>query len=391
MAENSDLEKTENATPRRLEKAREEGDVPRSRDLATCTILLGAGLGMWAMGGDFIRKLREMMAGSFSITRTEVFDMALLTERIIARVIEVLIAFSPLAVLLIIVALASPLLIGGWLFSSKAFTPKFGKLNPMRGLSNMISLRSLVELLKAIGKTILIGTVAWLFVSSEIMEMMSLSYEAVKDGIEHLGRMTLISFLVIVSALAVIAGIDAPYQMWQYARKLKMTKEEVRQEHKDSEGNPQIKARIRSLQREMAQRRMMAAVPQADVVVTNPMHYSVALQYTEGKMSAPKVIAKGMGEIALKIREIAQENNIPLLEAPPLARALYRHAELDQEIPQSLYLAVAEVLAYVFQLRAYTRHGGTKPEKPKDIQIPQQLDPHYKRPESSMAQEGARA
>jgi flagellar biosynthetic protein FlhB len=178
-----------------------------------------------------------------------------------------------------------------------------------------------------------------------------------------------------VCSLAVIALIDAPYQMWHYANKLKMTREEVRQEHKEAEGDPHIKAKIRQLQREMARRRMMTEIPKADVVVTNPTHFAVALKYAEGKMRAPTVIAKGADDVAAKIREIAAENNVPLLEAPPLARALYKHTDLGDEIPASLYTAVAEVLAYVFQLRAFKKNGGMRPHEPDDIAVPPELDP----------------
>jgi flagellar biosynthetic protein FlhB len=235
--------------------------------------------------------------------------------------------------------------------------------------------RAGVELLKAIGKAVLVGSVSWMVVSHQIDSMLALPLEPLQDGGAHLGHLLLTSFIAIVSVLAVIALIDAPYQMWQYANKLKMTREELRQEAKESDGDPQVKARIRQMQREMAKRRMMAEVPTADVVVTNPTHFAVALKYTEGKMGAPKVVAKGADEMAAKIREIAAENKVPLLEAPPLARALYKHTELGDQIPEALYTAVAEVLAYVFQLRAYGRHGGVRPQMPGDLAVPPQLDP----------------
>ena len=345
MAEESDLEKTESASPRRIERAREEGDVPRSRELATCTILLAAGGGMWMMGDSVIRQIMRMLSGTMSFDRAHAFDMELLLSRFASHIGDLVFAFSPLAVLLLIVALASPVLIGGWLFSAKALEPNFGKLNPIKGLSNLISARSGVELLKAIGKALLIGFVAWMVVSKHLDAMLGLGVEPVKMGTMHLGRILLVSFISIVSALVLIAAIDAPYQMWQYANKLKMTREEVRQESKESDGNPEIKAKIRAQQREMARRRMMTQVPTADVVVTNPTRFAVAIKYDEGRMGAPRVVAKGSGEVAARIREIANENLVPMLEAPALARALYRHAELEDEIPEALYIAVAEVLA----------------------------------------------
>lgn len=392
MAEESDLEKTESASPRRLEKAREDGDVPRSKDLATCTILLGGGLAFLMMGGNLIRELKMMVSGALTLSREEVFDMSLLLERNITRIYEVIIAFSPIALMLMIIALASPLLIGGWLFSAKALEPKFGKLNPLKGLKNMVSVRALVELIKAVGKTALVGIVAWLVVGTQIDGIMSLGMQPAKVGAEHMGEIILVTFLSTVGALVIIAAIDAPYQIWHYANKLKMTKEEVRQEHKDSEGNPAIKAKIRQQQREIARRRMMAEVPKADVVVTNPTRYAVALQYKEGSMGAPVVVAKGMGLIAARIRELAEEHNVPMLEAPPLARALYSHTDLDKEIPQTLYTAVAEVLAYIYQLRAFKRFGGKRPVKPRKIDVPAHLDPYNNPPQPvRLSEQGAAA
>jgi flagellar biosynthesis protein FlhB len=375
MAEESDLEKTESASPRRLERAREEGDVPRSRELATCTILLAAGGGMWMLGDSVVGQIKYMMNASMAFDRAHAFDMELLLTRSVSLVADVAMAFAPMVVLLLIVALGSPLLIGGWLFSAKALEPNFSKMNPMNGLSNMVSIRAAVELAKAIAKTSLVACVAWIVATSQLDAMMGLGVEPLKMGTAHLGHLLLVSFLSIVSVLVVIACIDAPYQMWQYARKLKMTREEVRQEAKESDGNPEIKAKIRAQQREMARRRMMTQVPTADVVITNPTRYAVAIKYNDGAMRAPRVVAKGAGEVAAKIREIANENHVPMLEAPALARALNRHTELGDEIPEALYIAVAEVLAYVFQLRAFRQHGGFRPEVPSEIEVPPHLDP----------------
>lgn len=375
MADDSDLERTEPASPRRLEQAREEGDVPRSRELATCTVLLAAGVGIWMLGDVMMRPLKRLLVAGLSFEREQAFDPNLLLTGLGAKLLDVLLAFAPLAGLLIVVAVGSPLLIGGWLFSTKSLQPNFGKLNPLSGIRNMFSANAGVELIKAIGKTILVGVVAWMVIKSQMDAVMGLGSESLKDGTAHLGHILLVSFLSIVGALVFIALIDAPYQMWHYANKLKMTREELRQEAKESDGNPEIKAKIRAQQREMARRRMMTEIPNADVVVTNPTHYAVALKYTDGKMRAPQVVAKGADEVAAKIRAIAQENNVPMLEAPPLARALFRHAELGDEIPAALYTAVAEVLAYVFQLRAYRQQGGTRPKEPTELDVPPELDP----------------
>lgn len=375
MAEDSDLEKTEPASPRRLERAREEGDVPRSRELATCTILLAAGSGLWFSGDHLVRSINRVLVSGLSLDRAQIFDPAVLLSRIGADLIQVLTAFAPVAGLLILVALGSPLLIGGWLISGKALQPNFGRLNPIKGLGNMVSVSALVELGKAIAKALLVGTVSWFVVNRHIGGMLGLSVEPLAEGSAHLVSLMWTSFIMIVGSLALIAAIDAPYQMWHYANKLKMTRQEVRDEAKESEGDPQMKARIRSQQREMSRRRMMSEIPNADVVVTNPTHFAVALKYKEGKMRAPQVVAKGADDVAAKIREIAAAHNVPLLEAPPLARALHRHAELGDEIPQALYTAVAEVLAYVFQLRAYRVSGGAMPDAPRAVNVPTELDP----------------
>lgn len=375
MAEESDLEKTEPASPRKLEQAREQGDVPRSRELATCTLLLGAGAAFWFTGGRMVNELNHMLASGLSFDRAMAFDMELLLARTAASVGSLLIAFAPAALILIVVALASPMLIGGWLFSGQALQPNFSRMNPMKGIGNMFSARAAVELVKAIAKTILVGWIAWMVIKYEIDAVLALSVEPLKSGTEHLGHLLVVSFVFIVSGLIIIAAIDAPYQMWQHAKKLMMSRQDLRQEAKESDGNPEIKAKIRQQQREMARRRMMSEVPTADVVVTNPTHYAVALKYADSGMRAPKVVAKGADEVAAKIRELAMENNVVILEAPPLARALFRHAELGDEIPEELYIAVAEVLAYVFQLRTYSKHGGTRPEKPGDIDVPPELDP----------------
>ncbi|BBP01142.1 flagellar biosynthesis protein FlhB [Sulfuriferula nivalis] len=375
MAEDSDLEKTEQATAQRLEKAREDGDVPRSRELATFTGLMAAGTGLWMSGGNLVSELKAMLVSGMSFTRDQVFDMNLIYTQIGANLMKLLVAFAPLAGLLILVALLSPALIGGWLFSNKALVPNFGRMNPIKGLSNMVSTHALVELVKAVAKATLVGVVAWMVMLHEKEAVMALGNESVQASTAHVGQLLWYAFISMTSALGLIVAIDAPYQMYHYAEKLKMTREEVRQEAKEADGNPQVKAKIRQQQREMARRRMMSEVPTADVVVTNPTHYAVALRYVDGGSSAPIVVAKGADEVAAKIREIAAANNIPTLEAPPLARALYQHTDLGEEIPQALYTAVAEILAYVFQLRSYRVRGGVAPTMPKDIDVPAELDP----------------
>ena len=376
MAEDSDLEKTEQASPKRLEKAREEGDVPRSRELATCTVLFTAGLGMLMMGDHLNQALKTSMSAGLRFDRAAAFDPVVLLMKIADTIYTLVLAFAPFALLLLIVAIASPVLIGGWIFSGKALAPKFGRLNPLQGLGNLFSKNSAVELIKSIAKTILVATVAYIVISHDMEPILSLSQMPLQTGISQVNGLLLTGFLSIVSALVFIAAIDVPYQLYHYANKMKMTKEEVRQESKESEGNPEIKARIRQQQREMAKRRMMSEIPKADVVITNPTHYAVAIKYKGEGMRAPVVVAKGADAVALKIREIAAENNVLTLEAPKLARALYAHTELGSEIPEALYSAVAEVLAYVFQMKIFNKDGGFRPEVPKTLPVPEELDPH---------------
>ncbi|MEQ1768148.1 MAG: flagellar biosynthesis protein FlhB [Methylotenera sp.] len=376
MAEDSDLEKTEQASSKRIEKAREEGDVPRSRELATVTVLFTTGLTILMMGDHLNQALMTTMSSGLHFDRQAAFDPIVLLMRISHSIYDLLLAFAPLALVLVVVAIASPIIIGGWVFSGKAFLPQFGRLNPLKGLGNIVSKSAAVELIKSIAKVMLVGIVAYVVISHDMEPILALSSLPLKSGIAQVSDLMLMGFLTIVSTLVVIAAIDVPYQLYQYAQKLKMTKEEVRQESKESEGNPEIKAKIRQQQREMARRRMMAEIPNADVVITNPTHYAVAIKYQDEGMRAPVVVAKGADAVALKIREIAGEHQVLIMESPKLARALYAHTELGSEIPEALYSAVAEVLAYVFQMRIFKKAGGFQPEVPKAVPVPDELDPH---------------
>jgi flagellar biosynthetic protein FlhB len=286
-----------------------------------------------------------------------------------------MLSFIPLIGIIMLTALASPLLIGGWLFSGKALGPNFGKLNPLKGFANMFSTHALVELLKAISKTLLVGLVAWVVFDSNIDEIFALIHEPPVTASAHYGKFLLESFTAMVGALAIIALFDAPYQVYHYTQKLMMTRQDLRDEAKESDGNPEIKSRIRAQQREMARRRMMSEVPTADVVITNPTHFAVALKYADNSTTAPLVIAKGKNELATRIRTLANEHNVLIMEAPPLARALYHHTDLGNEIPASLYTTVAQVLAYVFQLRTWRKTGGIAPIIPKDLSVPKEMDP----------------
>ena len=375
MAEESGGEKTEDASPRKLEKAREEGDVPRSRELATFAVLITAGAGLWITGDSLVGRLSAALESGLSLDREQIYNPDVLIERISSDVGGVMLACLPLAFAIMLVALAAPLMIGGFNFSSKAFTPNFMKLNPISGIGNMFSSNAMVEFLKAVAKTLLVGSVAWVVLMSQKEAVLGLAVEPLGAGTGHVADLMARAFLFIVGSLGLIALIDAPYQVWHYNNKLKMTRQEMIQESKESDGNPQMKGRIRQMQREMARNRMMQNVPTADVVVTNPTHYAVALKYSDGQKGAPRVVAKGADEVAAKIRELAKEHKVALLEAPALARALYKHTEIDDEIPEKLYSAVAEVLAYVFQLRNYSKAGGQYPDRPTKLPVPPEMDP----------------
>jgi len=316
MAEGSDLEKTEPATPKRIQKARDDGDVPRSRELGTVMLLLAAGLSMLMMGDHLNGALKKAFSNGLSFDRATAFDPAHLLINMSQIVIDLLVAFIPLALILLIVAMATPALIGGFLFSGKALAPKFNRMNPIKGITKLVSKNAGVELVKSILKAILVGSVSYIVISHDIEPILALASLPVKAGIEQVGDLMQTGFLSIVSALIFIAMIDVPYQLYQHAHKLKMSKEDVRQEMKETEGNPEIKARIKQQQREMSRRRMMSEIPNADVVITNPTHYAVAVKYKENDMRAPVVVAKGADTLALKIREIAAENKIMTLESP---------------------------------------------------------------------------
>jgi flagellar biosynthetic protein FlhB len=375
VSQDSDLEKTEPASPRRLEKAREDGQVPRSPELSTFAVLIAAGSGLWLMGDHLTGQLRSLIKGGMQVPRDVGFDSSLLTERLFDQSLHALVAFAPFFILMILAAVVAPMLLSGWLFTFKSLAPDFNRLNPVKGVGRMFSLHSLVELCKALLKAALIGGAGAWTVWHHKEAVLSLIAAPLAVGAGHMGELVAMSFLAIAGTMVLIAAVDVPFKLWDHHRKLKMTKEEVRQENKETEGNPQVKGRIRAQQREMARKRMMTEVPKADVIVTNPTHYSVALKYEDGKMRAPRVVAKGSHLLALKIREVAQQHHVPLLEAPPLARALYHHAELGDEIPQTLYNAVAEVLAYVYQLRRHREYGGKAPSLPGALEVPAELDP----------------
>jgi flagellar biosynthetic protein FlhB len=375
MAEDSDLERTELPSQRRLDQAREKGQVARSRELSTFAVLLAGGATLWFMGASLTQHMVESLRVGLTLDKELAFNPELIIPRLYDLAVDALITFSPLLLAVMLAAAFSPLLLNGWLFSFESMQPQFSRMNPIAGIARMFSMHSLVELSKAVGKSVLVGGVgAWVIWHNKDV-VMALSTQSVEAAVPQMGHLVGASFMAIVGAMLLIVLIDVPFQLWDHNKKLMMTKEEVRQEAKETEGDPMVKGRIRSLQRDAARRRMMAAIPTADVVVTNPTHYAVALKYNDKVKGAPVVVAKGSHLLALRIREIALEHHVPILEAPPLARALHKHTDLGETIPEALYNAVAEVLAYIYQLRRYEKQGGARPPEPKDLPVPTELDP----------------
>jgi len=372
-AEQSDLEKTEPASARRLEKAREEGNVARSRELSTLVMVGSAVGGLWFMAGSLGMRLEQVMRAGLQFGRGAATDPAQMLARAGATAAQALLAVAPLLLLMAAAALVAPTLLGGWLFSMRALAPRSGKLNPAAGIARMFSMQALVELLKALAKSVLIGGVAAWVIAHNLDRMMGLMALAPRAALTQAVMLVARDCALIAATLVLVALIDAPWQLWNHQRKLRMSREDLRQEHKESEGDPQIKAQIRRQQQAVARRRMMAQVLRADIVLTNPTHFAVALKYDDHAMRAPRVVAKGAELVALRIRELAAGHGVPVLEAPPLTRALYRHTRLDDEIPAALYTAVAEVLAWVYRLKRWRAEGGEPPRAPADLPVPQAL------------------
>lgn len=369
----SSEDKTEDATPRRQEKAREEGQIPRSRELTTALVLLVSLVALWIFGGHLVRTMLVVFRRNFSISREAIFDPNIMAGYFVSSLFDALWDLLGFAGLTLLAALVAPVALGGWLFTPNSALPKLNRLDPMAGLKRMFSSKSLIELGKALAKVGLIIIFSYAVIHGMLTAIAGLSQESSSQGMEHMLSMCFWASIIIASATLVIAGIDIPIQIWEYTKKLKMTLQEVKDEMKDSEGRPEVKGRIRQLQREMAQRRMMSNVPKADIVITNPTHYAVALQYDPNKPGAPILLAKGTDQIALKIREIAKAAGIESVESPALARSIFHTTNIDAEIPSGLYVAVAQVLAYVFSLRNYRKGRGQKPQFPRNISVPRDL------------------
>lgn len=345
MAESeSGQDKTEEPTEKRRREAREKGQLPRSRELNTLAILMAGAGGLLIYGADLAGALLRLMRSNFELSRETAMNTESMLQLLGASAYLAAQGLWPILLMLLVAAIVGPIALGGWLFSMDALQPKFSRLNPLSGLKRMFSAKSLLELSKALIKFLVVLAVALLVLSADRDALLALAHQPLEQAILHSVRVVGWSAFWMACSLLLIAAVDVPYQIWDNRQKLLMTKQEVRDEYKDSEGKPEVKSKIRQMQREMAQRRMMAAVPEADVVITNPTHFAVALKYDPAGGGAPLLLAKGNDFLALKIREVAQEHKVMVMESPALARAVYYSTELDQEIPAGLYLAVAQVL-----------------------------------------------
>src|SRR5574344_1717032 len=373
MANNDD--KTEQPTAKKLADARKKGQVPRSKEAATFLVLLAGVISLWIFSSWLGRGLRQVMLNSFNLTREQIFATDEYARIMVENLADIAIPVLGISVILFICGIYGNIFVGGYNFSHEAYMPKFSKLNPINGIGRIFSINSIIELIKGILKVSFIGTFCYFALSGKFSELMALSFldshAAIRRGIYLLFHL----MLIIVCAMLPIVLLDVPYQKWHYIRQLRMSKQEVKDEYKDSEGNPQIKGKIKQMQYQMAARRMMQKVPEADVVVTNPTHYAVALSYDVDGTTAPLVVAKGIDEIAEKIKEIARESNVPVIPIPPLSRSLYYTTELDTEIPRGLFKAVAQLLAWVMGMKAYKE--GKSAQKPKELDknlpIPEEL------------------
>lgn len=371
--EDSAQEKTEEPTAKRQEKAREDGQIPRSKELTTSAVLIVGCVGLLMFGADISKGLADILKFNFTLDRETIFDTNAMLGHLGSSFYLGLKILLPLFAVLLIAAIAGPIALGGWLFSAKSIAPKLSRMDPIAGLKRMFSVKSLVELVKAIGKVGVVVAFAFVLLNYMKEDLLGLGFESVERGMAHSVYMSVVAAIIISASTLVIAAIDIPFQIWDNVKKLRMTRQEVKDEMKDSEGKPEVKGRIRQLQYEMAQNRMMAAVPEADVVITNPTHFSVALKYDPNAMETPILLAKGVDHMAMKIREIAKANNIEFIQSPLLARAIYHTTEVDSEIPQGLYVAVAQVLAYVFQIREYRRGRGERPTYPRNPPVPNDM------------------
>ncbi len=377
MAEETESgqDRTLDPTAKRYEDARKEGQVPRSRDLAHFFVIGSSVVVLGLAGGSVATASRALLVRGMRFDAVSATEPARMVERLGSLVGDALLALAPVFAVMVIAAIASPLLIGGWIFAPTVLLPNFQRLDPTAGLGRLLSLRSAVGLGKNLLLTILLAAVGATYIVGHMQDFAALASDALPAALAQMFTLILSAFALMTLTLAAMAAIDVPYQLIQFRNRLKMSVQELREEEREMQGDPRLKQQVRKVQREMARRRMMAAVPKADVVITNPTHFAIAIKYLEDRHRAPVVVAKGMDAVATRIREIAREAGVPQLEVPPLARALYQHVEIGAEIPAALYTAVAQVLAYIFQLKRHAQGLAPRPVEPTDIEVPEGLDP----------------
>ncbi len=365
------------ASQRKIQKAREDGQVARSRDLGHFAAVAGGGALLVVLGPAFTGWLRELVTRGLTFNNQSLAGTAPMGEHLGEATLRMMALVAPLGLALAAVALLAGVLCGGWNWTFKPIAPKFDKFNPLTGLGRVFSKQQLGETLKACVLALVLGTTGALWLRAHATEFAQTLSLPLPAAISQSATTLQGGLVLLVIALAAFALIDVPLQRKRLLDRLKMSQQEMKEEFKQLEGNMEIKNKMRARMRELANRRMLAAVPDADIVVMNPTHYAVALKYDEGAMAAPRVVAKGADLLALKIRDIAKESNVPVLQAPPLARALYAHAEVDREVPQALFAAVAQVLAWVYQLRAAMAGQGAMPAEIASLPVPDELDPHH--------------
>ncbi len=367
-------ERTEQATPKRVEEAREKGQISRSKELSTMFILMTSALIFLFMGQQLVTSIQSLMRSNFIIERKNIFDDEFLFNAVVDSGQNTVVDFLPFLGLLFAIAFFAPMMVGGWLFSPKALAFKWDKLNPVSGIKRLFSANALMEFLKALAKFVLIVGVAVFMLWHHVHDLLGVGMNGLEAGLIDASNLIIGTFFVVSLSTVLIASVDVPFQLWNHSKQLKMTKQQLKDEMKDTEGKPEVKSQIRMLQQELANRRMMEAVPDADVIITNPTHYAVALSYKPDEMGAPKLVAKGADLVAERIRNLANEHKVMIFPAPMLARALYFSTKVNQDIPGGLYLAVAQVLAYVFQLRETVNiRGFNKPKPPTDLPIPEEF------------------
>ena len=376
MTEPNSQDRNLPASQRKLEKAREEGQVARSRDLGHFVIVAACGAMLLAMAPLASGWLKQMLMQGLQFNAAAVRSDTFMAERLGALTISMLWVIVPFGGVMVAAALAGGVAIGGWNWTLKPILPRLSKLDPFAGVLQIVSKAKLVDAMKGSALALVLGTIGALYLKSHIDAFSGVLAMPLPAAIESTGEIMLGGLGLLLLALAAFAVIDVPLQRHTLAQRLKMSHQELKQEHKELEGNQEIKAKLRTRMREMTKRRMLAAVPKADLVVMNPTHYAVALKYDDKRMGAPRVVAKGADLLALKIRDTAKDAQVPVLEAPALARALYAHAELDREIPAALFAAVAQVLAYVYQLRAALKGQVAMPDELPELNVPTELDPH---------------